>query len=89
MCVDRHFTFVGEIHTQHGGILQAQLGGKLRLFCSGGLCIVQSVSSFNLCAMVLFSLTDQKRKKISQHDENQRLSTEQISPLSCSIQIKG
>lgn len=54
------------------------------------ICIVQSVSSFScLTGMVLFSLTDQKREKISQRHENQRLSAEQISPLSCSIQIKG
>lgn len=35
--VRHRLTFVGEIHTRHGGILQAQLGGKPRLFCSGRL----------------------------------------------------
>lgn len=37
MRVHHRLTFVGGIHTRHGGILQAQLGGKLRLFCSSGL----------------------------------------------------
>lgn len=31
-CVHNCLTFVGGIRTRHGGILQAQLGGKLRLF---------------------------------------------------------
>lgn len=46
MCVHRRLTFVAEMHTRRGGILQAQLGGKLRLFFSGGLRMYCAVSQF-------------------------------------------
>lgn len=46
MRVHRRLTFVAEMHTRHGGILQAQLGGKLRLFFSGGLHMYCAVSHF-------------------------------------------
>lgn len=50
-----------------GAFLQAQLGGENGDCCAVAadcICIVQSVSSFScLTGMVLFSLTDQKRKK--------------------------
>lgn len=46
MCVHRRLTFVAEMHTRRGGILQAQLGEKLRLFFSGGLHMYCAVSQF-------------------------------------------
>lgn len=87
LCAPTIFTFVGEMHTQHGGIFTSAIkrenwGGGCFAVAAGCIWIVQWVGPFScLTGMVLFGLTDQKREKISQHHENQRLSSEQISPF--------